>query len=799
MRANHLRANHLRLVLLSAILLVSLFQGGTPAVVQANPLPPGKVPSVEPFGEERPRTLVTSTTSITSDSFGYTVLDDSGQYAWKDTTGGSTVVFSDADDGVNFSPIPFGFTFPFYEFAFTDLFVSTNGLITFGEGNITPANTSLPLVSQPNELIAVLWDDLAVGGTLNSGKVVTKAGGVSPSRFFVIEWNNVTRLGSSQVLTFQAVLFENGDILLQYQRLDAVVDSATVGIEDRDGLVGIEFLYNETGLTAGSAVRFVRPTSSYRLKVLTPRVGEFTEDGMATFQLQLRNTGDKGSDSYEFTTPKNDWSFAYYQENGVIPLADTDGDGLFETGTVPQGNDVTVLMFLQPPDGVEVGDQLSMTVQVTSRHDPTVTGEIAVQSAVPASFAQVYVDTRRGAVIDLVWQENRIPALIDNWFSGSTLAVGPIMNGFLEVWEKNGTAVSEVTSTTVSFTNLEFSVINRYGTVEQYRVRLTDNEQLAVNNLEVVDRSPSVGASPGKDRAAIVWSRTATNKNDNRSLSNVYLAVVNRRGDVLVPETSITRNTTWGDPGALNLPYYDTTSACVTMNGHYVVAFEDERRHSGGDESRNIIYAVYDQSGAVVKGPSAVTASVPGDTVYGDPSLHCLDDNRAVLAFSRHTVASGSYAVMLTVFDSSGNTILTPQQVSGASGYRPDAVQFQDGKIMLAWTNSTGPGLQYVRLRGDTFAVIGSPASLNSPDGRLADNASVTMTMEKHAVVTWIDASAWNRLYYALIDSQGQVLSAPMLFYSGKEDNSLLLTSVAGQGNAPYDGRTLVYLPVVRR
>src|SRR5215216_6915056 len=64
------------------------------------------------------------------DSFGYT-YDDSVSYSWISATTNSGLTGDDEFKG----PINIGFNFPFYGIPQSQLYFSTNGLITFGAGN----------------------------------------------------------------------------------------------------------------------------------------------------------------------------------------------------------------------------------------------------------------------------------------------------------------------------------------------------------------------------------------------------------------------------------------------------------------------------------------------------------------------------------------------------------------------------------------------------------------------------------------------------------------------------------------
>ncbi|HBY94150.1 MAG TPA: hypothetical protein DEP84_09345 [Chloroflexi bacterium] len=193
------------------------------------------------------------------DAFGYVQLDSTRPggpaFAWVDATDGvtSTVTGNNSFGG----PFPIGFSFLYYGNSYTQLYFSTNGLVTFGSGSVAYNNNILPDPSSPNNVLAVLWDDLQVPA---SSAIYYKQGGTAPDRYFVVEWYNVSPRGdTAHPLTFEVVIYENGIILFQYLTLSGSLNSSTVGIEESTGTTGVLYAYNEARLTSSLALAFLPP------------------------------------------------------------------------------------------------------------------------------------------------------------------------------------------------------------------------------------------------------------------------------------------------------------------------------------------------------------------------------------------------------------------------------------------------------------------------------------------------------------------------------------------------------------
>ena len=193
------------------------------------------------------------------DAFGYSWSDSDEPggptYAWVDITSvGTTVALG---DDASSGPISLGFDFPFYENSYNAVYIGSNGILTFGAGSTSRLNTALPTASEPNNLIAMWWDDLdpAEGGTIYYYY------DASGERFIVTFANiqNYISGGGTGALTFQAILYPNGRIILQYATMlpgsdvDGLAGSS-IGLENIDGSDGLEVVYNAEYVHANLAI-----------------------------------------------------------------------------------------------------------------------------------------------------------------------------------------------------------------------------------------------------------------------------------------------------------------------------------------------------------------------------------------------------------------------------------------------------------------------------------------------------------------------------------------------------------------
>lgn len=185
---------------------------------------------------------------IDSDEFGGPV------FSWVDISGVGTEVFI-TEDGSS-GPHNIGFAFPFYGNNVSSIYINDNGNLTFGSGSGVYNNVSIPNTAQPNNMLAVYWDDLSV----SYGHVYYYQD-IANNRF-IVSFVDVENYGNGGALNFQAILYPNGQIIFQYGNLDPGGDNLygnTIGIENASGTDGLQIAFNQVYVHEQLAVRIYPP------------------------------------------------------------------------------------------------------------------------------------------------------------------------------------------------------------------------------------------------------------------------------------------------------------------------------------------------------------------------------------------------------------------------------------------------------------------------------------------------------------------------------------------------------------
>jgi len=231
---------------------------------------------------------VTVNDPLGPDEYGYVIYDDTDTnynecpvYNWigiapAEGGSGTALPISDAgssgDEGdqmgaSSLAVVNLPFTFQFYGEEYQQITVCSNGFIAMGvTQNGEFRNYRLPGAMGPGAMIAAFWDDLqtAAGSGIYTWYDAS-------NHFFIVEWYHMANgyLPSAQE-TFQVILYDpafyptslgDGPIKIQYHTFNNVDSGATVynhgvystiGIENMNQQIGLEYSFNNTYSTAAS-------------------------------------------------------------------------------------------------------------------------------------------------------------------------------------------------------------------------------------------------------------------------------------------------------------------------------------------------------------------------------------------------------------------------------------------------------------------------------------------------------------------------------------------------------------------
>ena len=679
---------------------------------------------------------------------------------WIDAGGGTDLGLNT----ISYSSANIGFPFNFYENTYSSLYVSRYGYLTFNSTYMSNSQSRIPSTILPNDLIAPHM----VPSSRVNGYVRYLRGGDAPNRWFAVEWNRFQSecCGSdgAEEYTFEAVLHESGAIVFQYR--DMLVNGAyycqSSGIEDSTGIDGLATSNYCSQIAPNHAVRIIRPGPKARVGVSSRQMGIFAVPGRAAeFRVEVRNTGELGSDTIELTSSAN-WPVTVHTGDGT-PLADTDGDNTPDTGPLAPGATATLQLRMAVPPSALIGQFGSGQVVARSSLDPAKSKIVALQAAVPAPFAESYAQAGRPKA-GFYHQTGQTMKELTTGSGNSTASVATMPDGrIVQTW------VHGYSNPQGKWVNdLYIAILDRQGNIVRAATGLTDRSGQSINVFD----TPSMAVAPS-GTIGIVFTEQLYNRDANTYNYNVYLLTLDSSGYPITGLTNLTGNEYWGtssDQDALRFSY---PTVAATPDNRFVVEWE-RYGYIGGSGQATTWYAVRDASSTEIK-PATQFGS---NTCSYYQKLTSLADGSVLL--SQGGCGNVSYGRL----NSSGNVLTGLSTL--ASGVWPryvNSAQLPNGNVVLAWTktNILSTVIQYAVLDG-ALNVVRNVSTLQNTSPAGDDTVSVTFAGNR-AILTWGDTccGSYPNLYYALLDSVGTVLTPPMIFAT--DAASGLGLHYNGQGN----------------
>ncbi len=705
-----------------------------------------------------------------ADRFGYT-LDDTVSFDWVDATRGAASELE--GDDVSQGPLSIGFAFRFYENTYDQVYLSTNGLLSFGTGETAYENTSIPFPVVPNAMVAALWADLCVGDGCNSGAIYYLRGGSAPDRFLAVEWHEISFQGSAAPLTFEAILHENGDVMLQYAVITAQARQAIVGIEDPAGQDGLQ--YDSTQLVNGRAVRFHRPAPAARVQASPAHQGQFVRAAQrVTFAETIRNTGDLGADTFDLQLTTV-WPATLVDAQGHT-LRDTNANATPDTGPLPPGSTLSIGVQIDVPVGAVEGDSNSAALRVRSSRDASQEQRVWFEACVPAPYAQILKDNANDAVSVFLAQPWDV-ALRKAYPPGpdaESPAIAEAANGNLVcAWSR-----SRWDNQAYTF-EIEYALLVPGTAATPPIHKLVDNSHAV---QETHDLQPVLAVSPD-GQIALVWLRQLYDSGF-REKDNIHFALLDALGNLVLSPTNLTNNDGWGNPGVKDVPFFSEPNI-VALADRFLVAWK--REYFVDQESvTDVCYAVCQANGSLLGGIQRLTSDTPGsEDGNSRPNLATLPGNHVLVTWTREGDGDIYYAVL----DNTGGIVRPAGRLSedGLSvlDSDSDAISLPNGRVVVAWTG--GSDIRFAVLDEAFRRVIG-PTALQNPAAALGNASASLSAAGSRAVLTWKDApqNYSPRLYYALVDSDGQVVTHPVAFYSSDGSRPVVQTNASGYGNTSH-------------
>ena len=727
---------------------------------------------------------VQASPGVDTNLFGYTVDIYPGAQ-WVELDGDDnahSIVFKGVDDGLScndennngtcdlqeeIGPIPLGMDFPFFENTYADVFVSTNGLLLFGPqtGNSYVTNRTIPTGYLPQNMIAGFWDDLILVNDQQSRVYYLDYDNcpVGSGRCTIIEYYRVLKLGeaSPSPFSFEIILHESGMIIFQYDSLPINAQECTVGIEDDQGVDGELVYYNEPGLVPLQKITFSYPDPGKRMKMFPLYEGGFLRNNASDLAFTLRNTGTAPSqftlslDVLEGKTPGDGWSFIFYDSSGTeIPT-----EGIL----LGVGEQERMILRVTAPDGAARGDFSRVAITANAQDATPVT--IIRQTAVAAPFTAALLG-ENNIQMQITTPARQFLRQVQSGYSGTALSLAYMGDTYyLPHWE-----ISGYTPGGDNYKNSALKRVNVVGGSSLIQT-LADHsqEEDSINDNEVM-----LAMAPDGTVGAVFFRST----HGDSMMEEVYWQEISAYGKPQGDPVLLDSNS-----GDLNRSFSQPVMTATTSD-QFVVVW-NVHDNNGEEILGDLHYAILKTDGEITRPAESLVGAIFGGSLFNSAMVAPLLDGR-VLAVFQETTPEGLVSIQYTLIDSAG-TVEEPVEISSAPSLgRVDVTILADGSPLVAWIEEDGinlPQVKFVVLTVEAGGFVSTVQALSLPDDRPAADLSVTTDTQGYGVIAWGERF-YSRVYYALVDAAGSVITPAMSFRTA-DAGSLLRMGTEGVSIAP--------------
>ncbi len=210
------------------------------------------------------------------------ITDDS--YTWQEMRFGATSLSLSDDGSIN---VALPFTFEFYDANFTSVNVGANGYISFIDDALLTSGLIPATGAGYRYIVAPFWGNLQPASGGGSGTIAVKSSGY----YWTVAWTDIIYFSSGPTVgTFQITLYQNGDIVFNYDYINSTTSGYVCGLNH-----GINSsLYNAyTGLSPSTdnyTIRFTRLPNNFSPALTNCAVNPITGNQSTPFNFTVRYT-----------------------------------------------------------------------------------------------------------------------------------------------------------------------------------------------------------------------------------------------------------------------------------------------------------------------------------------------------------------------------------------------------------------------------------------------------------------------------------------------------------------------------
>ncbi|MFK8031921.1 MAG: cadherin-like domain-containing protein, partial [Gammaproteobacteria bacterium] len=573
----------------------------------------------------------------------------------------------------DFTQQSIGFGFNFYGDMYQQLFVGSNGMLTFAQGSDEFDNTELLLGNELDQLPGIMgfWDNLDPQNSA-FGNIYTELTGVPGNQQLIVQYSDLHHFDNpaDEGITFQIVLSEGTDTI-EIRYLDAefgnVNDngaSATIGLTDGSSEF-VQHSFDTASITSGSSLTFnANDRSMVDLSFTLGIVDDATGESDERFSLDLSNVTDGFiSASQNSVTTEIDGSDPATGQPVIIGtpienqtlaadisgIADEDGLGpfsyqWFRDGVAVNGATGSIYQL----DTADIGTNITVEVSFTDGEGnaesitSNLVGPVAAVNDAPVINTNALSIDEGETVILTAADLSATDEETDD--SSLTFTVSNVTNGQFELASNSGVAITTFTQAQINAGDVQF--VHSGEAPPNYSVEVSDGmltvgPEAAVITFANVNDAPVIGNNVLNvvEGGTVVLNAMVLSAVDIDSTDSTLLFMIN---GVSGGQFELVAN-----PGVAISSF---TQAQITAGDIQFV-------HDGGEAAP--AYSVTVSDGALTDGPEAATigfSNVSDAPVLGANTLTIDESETVILTASNLSASDEDTTLGLLQFTVSGVT-----------------------------------------------------------------------------------------------------------------------------------------------
>jgi hypothetical protein len=261
---------------------------------------------------------------------------------------------------------------------------------------------------------------------------------------------------------------------------------------------------------------------------------------------------------------------------------------------------------------------------------------------------------------------------------------------------------------------------------------------------------------------------------------------------------NLSQNNLFGNNQDLDIPFFNSPRVIVNDSNQFILTWEENKVTASGSEQS--LYIARINSNGSEPSSSCLIPKPANSSTNRHITINLSGTGNLFLSYFS-AVDEGSVELKAALINSADICTFSAESTLGSfNGRSLDLVRVGPTQVLLGWVNLDTSQVQTLLVDTDALSAKPSPVTLNNPDGRNMNSLSMVNAPGDLVILTW-ENSDRDRLYYALLNSLGQIVTPAMIFNRLTDPNGIIQTGLPGESLAPLPSPLIFVqiMPLIQR